>query len=286
MLRIDGRPHVRSCLTVAREGMRVETEGATARRIDVFRAIDKAGQLFPVGFQYRYFKRQNAAWRLWERQLRKLAAETEVPESFPIPPAQRMRVDLLVVGAGPAGLAAARAAAAEGLEVAIVGRRARLGGAARGRDDVRDLARAVLESPRVRVIAPGAVVAGFGDCYVVDGGERALEVTAAASVLATGAYERSVVFPGNDRPGVMLTSALRRLVLDEEILQGRTAVLVVSDDSGYHQARELLAGGLEIAVIADTRTGDHRPDRQLPVHVLTGARVAGVRPQDASPACA
>lgn len=263
MVRVDGMPDVRACMVPVRAGMEVETEGSTARKVDVFRTIDRLGPVFPVGFQYRWFKRQNVAWRLWEGQLRKLAAETEIPPSFEVPEGLHLSADLLVVGAGPAGLAAADAAASAGLTVVLAGRRARLGGQAAaylgreaaGAEELAAIIARVEASEGVTVLAPGTVVAAFEDRYVVDCGERAAEVTAAASVLATGAYERSLVFPGNDRPGVMLASGLRRLVLEDGALRDRSAAFVVADDSGLEAAAELREAGMNVAAVVDLRDG-------------------------------
>jgi sarcosine oxidase subunit alpha len=298
LLRIDGEPHVRACMVDVREGLRVETEGAAHRRFDPYRAIDRAGRLFPVGFQYRYFKRQNAAWRLWERRLRALAADTEIPEPIEVLPAERVSADLLVVGGGPAGLGAAAAAAAAGLDVVLVTRRSRLGGRLRAAigtggapGPVAEAYAAVRASERVRVLAPGTVVAGFGDRWVVDGGARAVEVTARASILATGAYERLLPFPGNDRPGVMLTSALVRLAREDRVLGGRSAVVVASDDAGYALAADLAAAGVRVPALLDVRAGGapvaarERAERagtevvaDARVLAVTGrGRVAGVR---------
>ncbi len=275
LLRVDGRPHVRACTVAVRDGMEVASEGATTQRVDPFRAIDHVGQLFPVGFQYRYFKRQNIAWRLWEGQLRKLAAETKIPAPFPVPEGRRTRCDLLVVGAGPAGVATAATAAGGGLDVMLVGRRSRLAAAAASSALVRAHVDALSASDRCTVLAPATVVAAFGDRYVVDAGDHAVEVTAAASVLATGAYERAVVFPGNDRPGVMLTSALRRLMVEEGALGSRKVVVVAEDDAAYAMTAELMATGARVVAIADVRaTGPAAP---AGVEVLRGARVVGVR---------
>ncbi|WP_033289299.1 (2Fe-2S)-binding protein [Amycolatopsis jejuensis] len=279
LVRVDGVPHVRSCLVPAGPGMRVETEGSAGKRFDVYRSLGVIGKFFPVGFQYRWFKRQNAAWRLWENQLRKLAAETEIPAPFDIPAGERLRADLLVVGAGPAGIAAAATAARSGLRVVLAGRRPRLGGSAAPAVASADLLQAtefVRSAENVTVVAPGTVVAGFGDQYVIDRGDRALEVTATASVLATGAYERAVAFPGNDRPGVLLTSGLHRLVCEDGVLTGARAVLVAEDDTAYRLAVDLQRAGLRIQAIVDSRPG---PAVALPegIEVLTGARVTGVR---------
>jgi sarcosine oxidase, subunit alpha len=288
LLRVDGVPHVRSCIVPVRDGMRVETEGATAARVDPLRAIDKAGALFPVGFQYRWFKRQNLAWRLWEGQLRRTAAETEMPAPTEVPPAERIAADLLVVGAGPAGIAAAAAAAEAGLRVVLAGRRAALGGGQRtmlehgeGPADLQAALARVRDDARVRILAPGTVVAAFDKRYLVDAGTHVIEVTAVLSVLATGAYERAIPFPGNDRPGVMLTSALRRLALEDRVLAGRRAALVATDDSAYAHAAELLAAGMEVVAIADVRTDGGLPASAADLHaagveLIGGARVSGI----------
>jgi sarcosine oxidase subunit alpha len=141
-------------------------------------------------------------------------------------------------------------------------------------DDVR-------EAENVTCVAPGTVVAAFGDRFLVDRRDRMLEVTASRSILATGAYERGLTFPDNDRPGVMLTSALRRLVLDEDVRLAPSAkgasnkvlqaVIVTRDDWAHAAADELEAAGVRVAAVLDERAGA-RVER-----VHGGKRVRGVR---------
>lgn len=276
MLRVDGRPHVRTCITPARDDLVVESEGSAARRVDPLRAIDRAGALFPVGFQYQYFKRQNLAWRVWEGRLRTLAAESELPEPIEIPSAEWLEADLLVVGGGPAGLAAAAAAAPRGFEVVLATRRPLRD---RGSDssELAGLRASVGAERNIRVLAPGTVVAAFGGRYVVDCRDHVVEVTARNSILATGAYERGLSFPGNDRPGVMLTSALVRLVLDDGV-RPRGAVAIVTDqDWAYGAAARLRGAGCEIAAVVDVRPGGPAASRIDPgTQMLTGAEVVSV----------
>jgi sarcosine oxidase subunit alpha len=276
MLRVDGQPHVRTCMTPARNDHVVESEGAAARRIDPFRAIDRAASLFPVGFQYRYFKRQNLAWRVWEGRLRALAAESELPEPFEIPPAEWIEADLLVVGGGPAGLAAAGAAAERGLKVVVATRRPL---AERGSDsaELKWLRSSAGAQPNIRVLAPGTVIAGFGDRYVVDCRDHVAEVIARHSVLATGAYERTIAFPGNDRPGVLLTSALLRLVLDERVKPRGAVTIVTNQDWAHGAADRLREAGCKIVAIVDVRAAGAQPAAIDPAtEVLTGAEVVSV----------
>jgi sarcosine oxidase subunit alpha len=274
MLRVDGVPHVRTCMTPVREDQVVESEGSAGRRVDPFRAIDRAAALFPVGFQYRYFKRQTVAWRLWEGRLQALAAESELPEPFEIPAAEWLAADLLVVGGGPAGLAAAGAAAERGLTVVLATRRPLVG---RGSDgpEIGELRELVRTHARVTVLAPGTVVAGFGDRYVVDCRDHVVEVTAGQSILATGAYERGLSFPGNDRPGVMLTSALVRLVLDEGVRPRGAVVIVTDQDWAYAAAARLSEAECPIAAVVDVRTA---PGSTMAagIQVLAGAEVVKI----------
>jgi NADPH-dependent 2,4-dienoyl-CoA reductase/sulfur reductase-like enzyme len=277
LLRIDGAAHVRACMTPVRDGMDVRTEGAVARRFDPLRAIDRAGGLFPVGFQYRYFKRQNLAWRIWERLLRHAAAETEIPAPFEVPPAERLTADLLVVGGGVAGIGAASAAARAGLRVVLATRRGRLGGRLGTRVTAAAPEAALRSVEHGAILLRATAVAVFGDRYVLDTGDHAIEVTAPASVLATGAYERALAFEGNDRPGVMLTSALHRLAVEDGVLRAATAVLVATDDAVHRMAADLEAAGLRIAEIVDPR-GE-------PVAAVGRGRVRALRIGDRSVRC-
>jgi sarcosine oxidase subunit alpha len=271
LVRVDGVPHVRACMTPATEGLPVELEGSAGKRLDPLRAADRLGFLLPLGFQYRYFKRQSFAWRVWEGRLRAAAAETRMPEPGEMPPAERVKADLLVVGGGPAGIGAAVAAARAGLQVVLASRRG-IGGRARPAlpPELSSAVEELRKSPLVRFVLPGTVVAFFDGCFVVDAGTRALEVTAGSSVLATGAYERGLVFEGNDRPGVMLSSALRRLVLEEGVLTGSTAVLAGTDSSIHETAGELRAAGVTVVAVLDEAPLAALGSRRIEALRLTG----------------
>ncbi|MEY2919227.1 MAG: hypothetical protein RL261_532, partial [Pseudomonadota bacterium] len=111
--------------------------------------------------------------------------------------------------------------------------------------------------------------------------ERLWQVRAARVVLATGSIERPLVFPGNDRPGVMLASAARTYLNRHGVAVGQNVVLVTGSDSAYSAALDLRAAGVRVALIADVR-----PDaagapldiaRQAGIEVVTGATVLGTR---------
>ena len=213
MLRVDGMPHVRTCMTAARDGHVVESDGAAARRVDPFRAITGPAACSEWASSTNTSSVRTSPGGCGRVGSARSPPRGELPAPFEIPAAEWLEADLLVVGGGPAGLAAALAAAKRGLSVVVATRRPLV---ERG-SDTAELAQtrgSIGSEQSIRVLAPGTVIAGFGGCYVVDCRDHVAEVTARSSILATGAYERALSFPGNDRPGVMLTSALLRLVLD------------------------------------------------------------------------
>ncbi|MEV6156674.1 2Fe-2S iron-sulfur cluster-binding protein [Nonomuraea sp. NPDC052129] len=195
-----------------------------------------------------------------------------------------LHCDVLVVGGGPAGLAAALSAGVAGARVILVDDQPRLGGdllnsrvrldGARALDWVA-LVRARLASmPDVRVLTRTTAIGYYDHNYVVaverrPRGERLWHLRAAQVVLATGAQERSLAFPGNDRPGVMLASAARTYVNRFGVRPGRRAVVFACTDSGYEAARDLRAAGVEIAAIIDPRP--RAGADELAEQVATGA---------------
>lgn len=186
--------------------------------------------------------------------------------------------DVLIVGAGPAGLAAARAAARTGARVILAEQDFRLGGRALSSDETIEGqpaaawiagVRAELDTyDECRVLTRTAVVGAFDSNYVVavesrrdhlDGApagmsrQRLWHITADQVVLATGALERPLVFAHNDRPGIMLASAAASWLHRFGILPGRQVTIATTNDSPYPVAGALASAGAEVTVI-DSRT--------------------------------
>ncbi len=184
--------------------------------------------------------------------------------------------DVLVVGAGPAGLAAASAAAGSGARVILADDRPSPGGSLPDTGESVDgvpgtawaaTALAALEShPETRVLTRTSVFGYYDDNYLVaverrgenaSSRERVWRIRARRVVLATGAHERSIAFAGNDLPGVMLAGSARAYVNRYGVLPGRRAVVFTTGDGAYAAARDLTAAGVEIAAVVDTRaSGD------------------------------
>ncbi|MFB4266933.1 2Fe-2S iron-sulfur cluster-binding protein [Nonomuraea sp. GTA35] len=173
-----------------------------------------------------------------------------------------LHCDVLVVGGGPAGLAAAVAAGRAGARVILVDEQPRLGGDLLNSRLLLDGAPALawvagLDLPG-RVLTRTTAVGYHDHNYVVAverraRGERLWHIRAREVVLATGAHERSIAFPGNDRPGVMLASAARAYANRYGVAPWRRAVVFACADSGYEAARDLAAAGVEIAAVVDPR---------------------------------
>ncbi|MFI6926807.1 2Fe-2S iron-sulfur cluster-binding protein [Nonomuraea spiralis] len=190
-----------------------------------------------------------------------------------------LHCDVLVIGGGPAGLAAATTAAAGDVRVILLDDQPRLGGDLLNSRVLLDGAPALdwvdsLDLSGVRVLTRTTAVGHHDHNYVVAverraRGERLWHIRARRVVLANGAHERSLAFPGNDRPGVMLAAAARAYANRYGVLPGRRAVVLACADSGYEAARDLRAAGVEIAAIVDPRPEGLTPDT-LAGQVVTG----------------
>ncbi len=239
--------------------------------------------LFPAGFYYKTFKWPRWAWHhLYEPAIRRMAGLGRAP-TLPDPD-RYLRAwdccDLLIVGGGAAGLVAAHLAARAGVRVVLVEREATLGGwlarrngagvAVDGLPAVQWLAR-IEEELRsfahcrilTRTTAVGcydhnlvALLERSGDAQAQPPPGRPRmclwQMRAKRVLLATGAVERGIVFPDNDRPGIMLAGAGADFFHRHGVLPGREIVIFANHDGVYPLAAELAAAGARVA-LADVR---------------------------------
>jgi len=270
------------------------------------------GPFIPAGFYYKTFKWPRGAWKaLYEPYIRAAAGLGRAPQ-LPDPDSYAQRFahcEVLVVGAGAAGIAAAVAAARAGARVILCDEQAAAGGfllteadAAHGERIDGAPAGAWLERqlavlaalPRVRVLTRTTAFGWYphnllGLCERLTDHlgmpqpgqprERLWQVRAKEVVLATGAIERPLVFPGNDRPGIMLAAAARTYLNRHAVLPGRKVAVVTACDDAYRAALELAAAGVKVSVIADIRSHSEgalpRLARAAGLPVRTGVTVVG-----------
>ena len=291
-------------------------EGLTARSVNCWPSVDfdlRAAQglfsrFMPPGFYYKTFMGSQRAWRLYERQIRKAGGYGTAPREPDPDSYDKMNThcDVLVVGGGPAGLAAALEAARTGARVILADEQSELGGSLLGSRDLIDDAPAtdwvattiaeLTEMEEVRLL-PRSTAFGYYDHnfltilervadHLPEGSynrprQRIWRVRAKQVVLATGAIERPLVFGNNDRPGVMLASAVSSYVNRYAVAPGSRAVVFTNNDGAYRTALDLLDAGIPVTAIVDVRpapSGDlPRQVRERGVDALSGHVVVDVQ---------
>src|SRR5579863_510746 len=277
---------------------------------DVGAINDLIAPFIPAGFYYKTFMWPRRAWRdVYEPRIRAAAGLGRAPtEPDPDRYASRYaHCDVLVVGAGPAGLAAAAAAAAAGARVMVCDEQHEFGGSLLSdgprtapnigdRPAARWLNETLTElAAREVTLLPRTTAFGYFPHNLVALNERLTDHLAAPAelaprerqwqvrarevVLATGAIERPLVFPGNDRPGIMLAGAARTWLNRYGVLPGTRVVVVTAGDDAYEAALDLQQAGVAVAMLAEVRaTAPARLAdlaRAAGIPVLTGATVLG-----------
>lgn len=264
----DGRsrPNVRGDVTPLAAGMQVtavNTWGGVAH--DRARFLNWLAPVLPVGFYYKAFHELRG--RLlphWERLFRRITGLGTLALDAPAEKTAKRYdfCDLLVVGAGPSGLAAALAAAEAGADVVLVDENPHAGGSAlfaAGPDPVqRDRTRALLQRvqthPRVRLQQSTVAAGWYADHWVpLVHADHMTKLRARAVVVAQGAFEQPAVFRHNDLPGVMLATGARRLLHRYAVAPARRVVVLAANAHGYEAAFDALAHGLEVVALIDLR---------------------------------
>ena len=252
-------------------------------------------RLLPAGFYYKTFMWPN--WHLFEPSIRRAAGLAAAPDDRI--PDHRYETrwwhgDVVVVGAGPCGLLASLIASRSGARVMIVDDHPKAGGHLRASRTVIDgypaldwVASIVEEldaNPEVTRLHD-AVVWGYRESnqlivternpdeyHVFQRGWRA---RAKRVILATGAIERNLIFANNDRPGIMLASAVQRYVNEYAVEPGRRAMIFTNNSSAYALAHDLQAIGMDVAGIVDSRPSSAigREQHGLDIPLFAGHQV-------------
>jgi sarcosine oxidase, subunit alpha len=236
----------------------------------------KFSRFLPAGFYYKTFMWPRKWWPKYEEKIRDAAGLGKAPE---VGDADRYdkcfaHCDVLVVGGGPTGLAAAHAAGLSGARVILVDDQRELGGSLlsckaeidgrAGMHWVEKIEAELRQMPEVQILCRSTAF-GYQDHNLVTITQRLTEhlpvsmrkgsrellwkVRAKRVILATGAHERPIVFGNNDLPGVMLASAVSTYIHRYGVLPGREAVVFTNNDDGYQCALDLKTCGAKVIVI-------------------------------------
>ena len=274
-------PNVRATQAELYYGLRASSVNCwPSVNFDVGAVTGWFSRLLPAGFYYKTFMWPQNLWMWYERRIRAAAGLGVVPNG-PDPDTYdryNTHCDVLVVGAGPAGLVAALCAARSGARVMVADEQQELGGSLLSSTANIDgwpanqwLSTVVHElgaMDNVQLL-PRTTVFGYYDHNFLGmlerrsdhlppgtsrgSRQRVWRVRAKQVLLATGAIERPLVFSNNDVPGVMLASAVSTFVNRFAVVPGARAVVFTNNDSAYQTAVDLKQAGATVAAIVDSR---------------------------------
>ena len=272
-------PNVRATTQALYDGLVASGQNAWPNvRHDVGAINNTFGRFLAAGFYYKTFMglppfewgKGTSLWMQYEKLIRKAAgmgraARLPDPDKYEH---GHMFCDLLIVGAGPAGLSAAIAAGNLGLDVVLVEQDEELGGDLLGQSNDKGLRTELIteleSSDSVRVM-PRTTAFGLYDGGTAGLLERVTDhlsesnehlprqrfwtVRAKQTILATGALERHIAFDNNDRPGIMTAAAGRDYLNRYAVLAGQDIVLATNNDSVYTTAIDLASAGAKVTVV-------------------------------------
>ncbi len=291
-------PNVRATVQEIFDGLNTRSQNRMGSlRWDLLAVNDLMAPFFSAGFYYKTFMWPRAFWeKLYEPAIRRAAGlgslsgkhdEGHYEKAFAF-------CDLLVIGAGPTGLMAALTAARAGADVILADEDARMGGRLLSNGETVDgqpglswVGQVLAELgslPNVRLM-PRTTVTGAYDGGIYGALERVglhksarpdlpreafWRITARRAILAAGALERPIAFPMNDRPGIMMAGAVQTYLNRYGVAPGKRVTLFANNDGARAAARDLMAAGVQVAAILDSRASASTVE-DCPVYL--GARV-------------
>jgi sarcosine oxidase, subunit alpha len=268
-------PNLRATGVEVYEGLAAVSQNRwPSLKTDLGAINDRLGMFFPAGFYNKTFMWPRSFWdKLYEPAIRRMAGLGDAPtEEDPDTYASTYaHSDLLIIGAGPAGMDAALESAATGKRVMLIDEQDELGGGALSDPALwpwleRSI-KALREAANVTILTRTTAFGYYHDNFIgaverltdhiPDGGnsprEKLWRIRAGEVILAQGAIERPLMFDGNDIPGVMLSSAAKTFANRYGVAVGKSIVLMASHDSGWHDVFALAQAGVGIAAIIDVR---------------------------------
>ena len=273
-------PNTRATVAELFEGLDARSQNHVGSlSFDLLAVNDLMSPFFAAGFYYKTFMWPKAFWeKLYEPMIRRAAGLGSLsmqadPDSYD---SGFLHCDLLVIGGGAAGLAAALTAARTGARVILADEDFRLGGrllAERAPLDrpatewIAELEAEFASLPNLRVMRRTTVWGAFDhgiygavervSDHLPTPGKRVRQslwrITAKRAILAAGATERHIPFANNDRPGVMMAGAMRAYANRWAVSPAKRVAIFTNNDDGHRTAADLAAKGVEIAAVVDSR---------------------------------
>jgi sarcosine oxidase subunit alpha len=281
LMNVNGRPNVRTCIEPARQGQVITHQNAwPALGFDALRIIDKLDRFLPVGFYYKRFHKPRWLWPVFEHVVRHIAGlgridihATEAREAD----VEHVQTEICVVGAGPAGMAAALEAAEAGARVLLLEREAIPGGhLLYDSDFVPAEGGRILNHPRIRALM-GTTVFGLYEENLLGAFQeyRLLKIRAKQVIVCTGGRQQPFLFQNNDLPGIFLARGVLRLAYLYGVRAGSRAVVLTDNDEGHRLARHLPKIGIEVQAVVDQRSSTE--GQLVGPHVHFSSTIAGAR---------
>ena len=273
MMEVDGVPNVRTCKVYVRDGMRIKTQNSLPNaENDVLAFMDRIIDVFfPHGSHYKKFNNPKVLREFVTRQMRKFAGFGNTPKAYPKINAsfEEIDVDVAVVGGGPAGLSAAIHAGKYNARVVLMDENNYLGGqlikqthrffgsakheaGTRGIEIARILEEEIKRYPNIDIRTETKVFGIYGKTIgAVERDSKLLKINAKKIVIATGAYERTLIFENNDLPGVYGAGGVQTLMNVYGIKPGERGLIVGSGNVGLILTYQLLQADVEVSAIVE-----------------------------------
>ncbi len=280
LVHIPGKPNSLADLEPIEDGMHVTAINVLGSLANDWGALlGVFSRFLPVGFYYKAFFKPRGAWELWAPLIRRMAGLSALDPTHRVDPQDKYFgfYEVVVVGAGRAGMEAALQAAQRGKRVLLIDENPELGGSLNhARCDVSGqaalemagkLVAKVESEPRITALTDARCTGWFSDNWLsVIHRQQLHKIRAQRTILAMGTLQQPVVFHNNDLPGIMFTRAAQRLMHHYGIRPGEQALVLTADNQGYAAALDLLDAEIEVVAVVDLRSERAESDLINAVH--------------------